>query len=229
VVTQPRRIPLARTLLLLSIIVLAFALRLGRLDSQSFWADEAISAFSASVPAPLFFSGLPPDQSPAYYFLLQNWIRVAGDVDYTIRFLSVFFGTLGVVLVYVLGRRLFSTRVGYVASFLAAINPFAVYYSQEARPYSLVLACAPAALYWFARAYAQPGNRRLWAAHAVALAAALYTHYYAFALPLAEWLWLVLERAGRTRAMLIRLFFSTAGAGILYLPWLPLMLRVFIP
>jgi mannosyltransferase len=218
-----------RTLFLLSLLLLAFALRMFQLNAQSFTSDESLSAYSASVPVPLLFTGLPPDHTPGYFFLLQNWMRVAGDVDFSIRFLSVFFGTLSVALVFVLGQRLFSMRVGAIAAFLATVNPFAVYYSQEARMYSQVLAFGTAALYWFARAYAQPQRRMFWTAHAVALAGALYTHYYAFSLPLTEGVWLVAERAGRTRAMLTRWLLSIAGAGILFLPWAPLMPRLFIP
>lgn len=210
------------------IILLAFALRIYQLNSQSFWADEAISAYSASVPVPLFFTGLPPDQSAGYYFLLQNWIRVAGDVDFSIRYMSVFFGTLAVALLFVLGQRLFSMRIALIGAFLAALNPFAVYYSQEARPYSVVLAFGTAAIYWFVRAYAQPDTRRLWVAHSLTLAGTLYTHYYAFALPLTEGVWLIAERGGRTRAVFTRWLASMVGVGILYLPWLPLM-RVLIP
>lgn len=218
-----------RTLLLLTILILAFALRMYRLDSQSFTSDEALSAYSASVPVPELFTGLPPDHTPGYFFLLQNWMRVAGNVDFSIRFFSVFFGVLSVALLFIVGQRLFSPRVGALAAMLAAVNPFAVYFSQEARMYSQVLAFGTAALYWFVRAYAQPHRRALWAAHAATLAAALYTHYYAFALPLAEGVWLIAERAGRSRARLAPWLFSIVGAGILFLPWTPLMPRVFIP
>ncbi len=200
-----------------------------RLNSQSFTSDEALSAYSASVPVPELFTGLPPDHTPGYFLLLQNWMRVAGDVDFSIRFFSVFFGVLSVGLFFVVGQRLFSPRVGALAALLAAVNPFAVYYSQEARMYSQVLAFGTAALYWFARAYAQPQRRAYWIAHAAALAAALYTHYYAFALPLAEGVWIMVERGGRTRARLTLWLLSIAGAVILFLPWTPLMPRLFIP
>jgi mannosyltransferase len=200
-----------------------------QLNSQSFWADEALSAYSASVPVPELFTGLPPDHTPGYFLMLQNWMRVAGDVDFSIRFFSVFFGTVGVALVFTLGHRMFTTRVAFLASFLAAVNPFAVYYSQEARMYSLVLALVTAALYWFVRAHIQPQRRAPWIAHTVALAAALYTHYYAFALPLAEGVSLLSERASRTRVMLTRWLLSIVGAGILFLPWTPLMPRLFLP
>lgn len=218
-----------RRVLLICILLLAFFLRIFRLDSQSFWSDEALSAYSASVPVPLLFTGLPPDQSGAYYFLLQNWIRVAGDVDFTIRFMSVFFGTLSVALAFVLGRRLFSRNVAYIAAFLSAVNPFAVYYSQEARMYSLVLALGTAALYWFVRAVAEPRRRALWIAHAIALGAALYSHYYVFALPMTEGIWLIAERANRNRATLGRWLTSVIGAAVLYSPWTPILPRVLIP
>ena len=229
VIQLGNRSGLSRSVLLLGILLLAFALRMHQLNSQSFWADETLSAYSASVPVPLLFTGLPPDHTPGYFLLLQNWMRVEGDVDFSIRFFSVFFGTLCVPLVFILGQRMFSTRVGFLASLLTAVNPFAVYYSQEARMYSMVLALVAAALYWFTRAYSRPDHRAFWIAHSLTLAAALYTHYYAFALPLAEGVWLIAERVGRTRFILSRWVPSIVGAGILFLPWVPLMPRLFIP
>jgi mannosyltransferase len=43
-----------------------------------------------------------------------------------------------VAVVYILGARLFSARVGLLAAFIAAVSPFQVYYAQEARMYALL-------------------------------------------------------------------------------------------
>ncbi len=223
--------PRASRLLLLVILLLALVVRLYQLDVQSFWDDEALSVLHVNVPLGDLLLGLPSDHTPGYFLLLHYWIPLAGDVDFSIRYFSVLWGVLSVALMYALGRRITrasrsveaSTRVGLFAAFLLALNPFALYYSQEARMYSQVVALGIATLYWFIRAYEQPTRRAYGNAHMLALAAALYTHYYALALPFAEGAFLLLEPNGRTRVMLARWFRSLFGVGLLFIPWLPFM------
>ena len=61
-------------------------------------------------------------------------------------------GTLLVLVIYGLGARLFNRTTGLAAAFIAAIAPFQVYYSQEARMYILVAlegALAVLLFWWF--------------------------------------------------------------------------------
>ena len=66
--------------------------------------------------------------------------------------LLVLFGVLAVPLTYILGRRLLGTMVGLVGALLVAISPHLVWYSQEAKMYSAVLALGLLAIYALRRA-----------------------------------------------------------------------------
>ena len=65
-------------------------------------------------------------------------MRVFGSGEAAVRLLSAFLGTLYLPPLYLLGRRLLSPPVALLATVLAAINPFLVWCSQEARMYALV-------------------------------------------------------------------------------------------
>ena len=72
-----------------------------------------------------------------------------------------------------------SRRAGLIAAGLTATNPLLVWYSGEARNYSLLVLCSALVFLCFARAMEEVrGQRWLWA-WALASALALTTHYYA--------------------------------------------------
>ena len=132
-------------LLLLLILALAAGLRFYNLGSQSLWSDEGNSAALASRSLAQIAQDAAQDiHPPLYYWLLRLWTSVFGLSEFGLRSLSATLGTLLVLLIYMLGTRLFNRTTGLAAAFVAAIAPFQVYYSQEARMYVLVaLDCRP--------------------------------------------------------------------------------------
>ncbi|MEW5959435.1 MAG: glycosyltransferase family 39 protein [Chloroflexota bacterium] len=121
------------------ILVLAAALRFYRLAGQSLWADEgnsvALARRSFAEIAQRTAFDIHP---PLYYWLLKIWITVFGDSEIGLRSLSALLGVGVVYLIGVLGTRLFSPHLGLIAALLAALSPFQIYYSQEARMYMLL-------------------------------------------------------------------------------------------
>ena len=90
--------------LLLAIILLAFALRVYRLDSQSLWYDEAVTAKVASQGIGELTRWTADDiQPPLYYYAAAGWLRLAGRGEWALRFPSAFFGTLTVPLMWAVG------------------------------------------------------------------------------------------------------------------------------
>jgi hypothetical protein len=132
--------------LILLFVILAFALRVYQLDAKSIWLDEGTSLNRASGDLAFILSNkvisggiTSTDPHPPLYFLLLHFmIKIAGDSDFSLRFPSVFFGVLIVPLVYFMGKRLYDTQTGLVAAFLTVLSPFYLWYSQEARMYTLL-------------------------------------------------------------------------------------------
>jgi 4-amino-4-deoxy-L-arabinose transferase-like glycosyltransferase len=100
------------------------------------------------------------------------------------------------------GRLLVSRPAALVAAALAALNPFLIWYSQEARAYALLALLCATSFWLFARALRSSGRARDLAWWAVASVLAVATHYFAAFVVVPEAVALALL-AGRTRAWAI--------------------------
>ena len=177
-----------RWLVLGVIILLALCLRFYRLDGQSLWADEGNSAALAARNLATITRDAAHDiHPPLYYYLLHFWVRIFGNSETALRSLSALMGTVLVFATYLLGRELFNRRVALIASFLAALSPLQIYYSQETRMYVPAALLAALALYSFLRWMRSRLDTRstLFAGlYVLFTTAALYTHYFSFTIPL---------------------------------------------
>jgi uncharacterized membrane protein len=193
-------------LLVTTITILAAGLRFTGLASQSLWFDEAqavhevqlsfgamLHAWSASEPNP-----------PLYFVIAWPWARVFGSGPAAVRALSAVCGTATVPLVYGAGRELVSRQAGRFAALLAALSPFLIWYSQEAREYMLLTALSAASVLCFARAWHGRGRRPL-AWWSVIAALALLTQYFALFLIGAEALALAWRLRSRALATALAL------------------------
>jgi uncharacterized membrane protein len=128
-----------------SALLLAVFLRFHLLESQSFWNDEGNSARIAERSPRLILEGAAGDvHPPGYYLALAGWRALAGESEFALRAFSALAGVALVALVYRLGRAYFDPTAAAGAALFAAIHPALVYYSQEARMYSLTAALGAA-------------------------------------------------------------------------------------
>jgi len=208
---------------LVAILVLAGLLRLHNLTATAIWVDEANSILTAKQPASVVLDMLSRDSSPPlYYFLLKSWMAVVGDSPAAVRLPSSIFSLMLVAAVFVIGRREIGRRAGLWAAFLLAITPTQIFYSQQARMYSLLPLLALTA-WWFLVQYLRGGRARDFWISMLATAAALYTHNFAVYVPLVH---VVLVIAS---GQLVRRFGMWVAAVVflllVYAPWIPTSLE----
>jgi len=194
--------------ILIAILLLALGLRAYRLDGQSLWNDEGTSVALAARSLEQITQGAAADiHPPLYYYLLHFWQQAFGQSERAVRALSVLSGVLLVFVTYLLGRRLRGAAVGLLAAFLAAISTFQIYYSQETRMYILAALLSAVSVYLLVLFVGRPTSAEalttngvivLLVAWVVITAAAVYTHYFAFTVVLAENLAFGLWLVGRT-------------------------------
>jgi len=243
---QQSKIPNPKSqILLVLVLALAVFLRFYLLDGQSFWNDEGNSARIAERSLQLITEGAAGDiHPPLYYYLLHVWRGLFGSSEFALRSLSAVLGVLVVGLTFLIGRRVFSAGVGLLAAFVAAINPFQIYYSQEARMYMLLAVISAAATFFLLRLLedwsirdggsriGDQGSRRFssFLDHCsliIFYVLGLYTHY-AFPFVLVTHFFIVLAWTLVTRARwqhFIVWIGLVAAAGVLFLPWLPTAIR----
>jgi mannosyltransferase len=207
---------------LLCILCAAFALRLVRLDQQSIWYDEGLSIYYARGSLIQVLRGVSQtDHPPLHPLLLHGWMALCGDSEFSVRALSVWWGVLAVALLYRLGARLGRSEA-LIAAVLLAVSPFAVWYAQETRPYTMALALILATVDQAWMLFEKKGGVRHGIAYVLLGAAALYTHFYNGPILLALNIVFVLWQLGRWNwARLARWIGLQLGTLALFAPWAP--------
>jgi mannosyltransferase len=122
------------------ITLVAALIRFSTLDHQSFDHDEAVTAIRVLQPNfgdMLSVVGRLERSPPLYYLLAWPWSKLFGTGEVGLRSLSALFGTLTVPAAYLAAREFGSRRAGVIAALFVTLNPYLVWYSQEARSYAL--------------------------------------------------------------------------------------------
>jgi hypothetical protein len=199
---------------LAAVAALAAALRWFRIDAQSLWYDEGISAHQVTRSfAEILRAAALDTHPPLYYSTLKAWGDTLGSSEIGLRSLSAACGLLAVVLTWLIGRRLFGTQAGNLAALLLAAAPLAVYYSQEVRMYAMVTALGLVAVYAY--------TRRWYWLYPLAGIATLYTQYLGAAVLISLNLHAALWWRRQTRREWLAWLGANALVALAFLPWLP--------
>jgi len=140
-------------IILLLILIIGISLRIYSITSLSAWVDEFLGGVKAFQPDSFYIQsnsfydffihikGYQTDQSPVFYLLCFTFFKyfptLFSDAE-QLRYLSLFFSIINLILFYILGRLLFSRRIALFATFLYAISPFHSLFAQLIRPYILL-------------------------------------------------------------------------------------------
>jgi len=210
-------------LALLGLVVLAGALLRIAGVGQNLFGDELFAYFEVhgrslagvfdQLRAPPV--AYPTEVSPPLFFVLARAADALGD-PVALRVPSLLAGTGAIAVVWALGRRAAGELAGLVGAAVLALSPYAIFYSQEARPYALMMLLVALSTLG-ALGIASGRGRGWWAPYAVAAVGAVYTHYTAIFALAAQAAWLVWVRRD-ARGPLLALHL---GMAVAYLPWLP--------
>ncbi|HRA64513.1 MAG TPA: glycosyltransferase family 39 protein [Caldilinea sp.] len=212
----------------LMVCLLAFGLATFRLDFQSLWYDEGVTAAVAHQGLAELTRWTANDiQPPLYYYVVAVWGQGAGWSEWALRFPTAWFATLTAPLLAALTLRLSrSLRAALLAALFAALHPLLVYYAQEARMYAQLTTLGVLAAYLLLRLADDPAPAWWrWGAFVAVAVAAVYTHYFAiflliglaaaFVVDLLLW-----SPRLAARRKLWRLLGAGALVLLLYTPWL---------
>jgi mannosyltransferase len=199
--------------------LLALAIRLLAIDHESLWLDEGYTLLFSRLPLPqLFVVGGAHEHPPLYYLLVHFVLRIH-DSYLVPRFISAIAGSLAIVVLGLLGARLFTRATGIIAACLLAVSPFHVWYSQDGRAYELAGLFVLLSYLTLVEAVHRP-RRWLWGAYALATLSALYTEYTTVLVLIPQVLfWRECFRAGSLRSLLL----SWLAVLIGFAPWLGIL------
>lgn len=202
--------------ILLLILFLSLVIRLISLN-QSLWLDEAINVFYAKSNDFVWFVTKYPmgDFHPAGWFAtLWVWGNIFGWSETSVRMPSVIFGILTVLFTYLIGKELFSKKIGLVGALLLSLAPLHIYYSQEARMYSLSALAVTFSFYSFILFI---NKKKLgWFVFFLSMILVLYSDYVAYFIFPVQLIYLIIYY----RTFLVKYLLICCVSFLFYVPWL---------
>lgn len=195
------------SLVALAILVAGIGLRAYRLDGESAFCDEVATLSVLDTPdlgsyMRLFRLSGDVVSPPVYFTLEYFWGKLVGTSVYGVRLLSILLGSVSLVLIFLIARDMFGIEAGNVSAALSAVSLFHIYYSQEIRPYALVMMLSALSAYSFIRHF-NNGAKRWLALNVIANGLLLASHYMAAPMLLCEGLVILLFRWRRPRRWLM--------------------------
>ncbi len=175
-------------ILLLAIVVLAFILRIWQISKvpPSLSNDEISVAYDAysiietgkdasGAFLPLSFKSLGDYKAPLYIYVASPFIKILGNTELAVRLPSVIFGTLTILVLYLLVLEVSrSNNLALLSSFLLTITPWHVYASRIASDSNLALFFVVLGAYFF---FASFHKKNLLFFSALAFALSIYSYH----------------------------------------------------
>lgn len=186
---------------------------------NSIWFDESYSAYLIRGNIGDIWSLTASDvHPPFYYFCLKIWSLIFGYSDVALRFMSVFFGALTIIILFYLLRRWFGLKIASVATFFLTLSPMFVRYGQEMRMYMLVFFIVALATYVLDIAL-ETKKTRYYILYAILISLGMWTHYFTAIAWLAHIIYYMATR--RAKIWDKKFLLTYALAVLLYIPWIP--------
>jgi len=175
--------------LFLLILSLGALLRFYHIGTNSLWFDEVCTvtfdSFRSWLSNPDYLRWNMP-----LYFIVTDFVTHFSNNEVYLRLPGVIFGVIAIIYVYKIGRFCFNKQVALFSSLIISTSSFQIYYSQEARPYSLLMLLGVASTYYMIRAL-KGTHWKWWTNYVIFAALGLYTHLFMVFLLLVQNLFLL--------------------------------------
>jgi len=164
--------------LLLSLTLVGAILRFFNLGYNSLWLDEASTVTFARLSIPEIWQATTGGEfNPPLFYWIEHIMLTFGNNEVVLRFIPALMGVLTIPLVYYVGKEFMDRNVGIIAAALCTFSPFLLFYSQEARAYSLGLFFVAFAMVFFLKAM-KSDSMIHWALFGFLSALAFWSHFY---------------------------------------------------
>lgn len=218
---------------LTGIIIFGGVLRFYRIDYQSVWLDE-LHTINESSPSnslgDLYTAITNGEQMPPLYFYSVYFLfKIFGYTTFVVRMYSAFLGVGSIYAFYILGKELFDKKTGIIGAFLLSVNYFHLFYSQESRPYIFLFLFGILSFYRLIVFIKNP-TRRNALFYAIFAAILINSHFFGLFALLSQYFilmffWIISEKEAR-KAFFINALISGIVTGILFLPAVPILIKV---
>jgi uncharacterized membrane protein len=197
--------------ILAAILCFGFVYRILSLGKPQLRTDELLQAlvvrFSSLRGLLVHLRDGAPLPAPLDFLIQKLSVLVLGDSSWALRFHAVVLASLSLWFFYRVGRQLFGSWVALFSTALLALYPLHYQYSQEGRPYALVLLLTLISFDLLLRQLtAREDGWKGWAAQALVLVLLLYSTLLGILVLIAELSCLVASRILSGRSASVRVF-----------------------
>jgi len=165
--------------ILILLIITGLILRLWHIGDVGFWLDETLTNYySHRTFIEIWHIGTDGVNPPTFYWI-EHIVLYFGSGEAVLRLIPALAGTCTIPVFYLLGREFHTRETGLVAAALLTVSTFHIYYSQEARPYTLFLLCYSLALIFYLRA-GKSSSGSTWVLFGIFSALSCWAHLFGF-------------------------------------------------
>ncbi len=154
-ITQILNFPFYKNILIISLLIFAFFIRVYNINYDNLWFDEILSFWISSPIISIkesFLRHTSIEQIPFFYHLILklNFYLFSYDANYG-RYLSLIFNFLGIIFSTLVCKKIRNDNSYLLVLVLLSLNIFLIRYAQEMRPYSLIFFLCSINLYIFSK------------------------------------------------------------------------------
>lgn len=191
------------------------------LFSQSIRLDEAQSIWvsTKSIPSIMKINGQDV-QVPLYTLILHIWMQLFGTDIITARLLSFLFFLITIPNLYKLIKLVSNPHTATLGVILYLLSPFLVWYSQEARTYSLLTLITTINHLKFLEFIRSEGKSAKFKYFLSSLVG-IYTHYFFIFILFSQAVYILIKLLNHKidRKLFVKYILNTALVGLFFLPW----------
>jgi mannosyltransferase len=213
--------------ILLALTLLGIFLRFYHLDYNSIWLDEATTFYESQASfSAIWQTSVTGEFHPPLFNWIIHLMLTLGQSEFILRFVPAVLGGLTIPVFYLIGKEYRDRNVGIISAALLTFSYFGIFYSQEARSYSMMLFFFSLAVLFYLRAL-RTNELFEWVLFGVFSAIAVWTHYYTLIGLVVIFLHAAISLYGRWRKNILNVKYTLLGAGLLFILTLPLVFLVF--
>lgn len=154
-------------------------LRFYNLGFNSLWLDEAVTYYYATLPFGELWDMLRngSEFNPPLFYILESFMVYLGKDEFVIRLIPALAGIVTIPVVFWMGKEFSDRNCGIVSAALVTFSSFLIYYSQEARAYSLLLLFVVLSVVFFLKGM-KSGRTIDWVLFGLFSSLGFWTHFY---------------------------------------------------
>ena len=138
--------------ILIVLTIIGLILRLYHMGDVSLWLDEVTALHRSQQSFLEIWENPWGDINPPLFFLIEHVMLTLGNSEFVLRLAPALIGTLTIPVIYGVGSEFYDRNIGVITAALLTFSVFHIWYSQEARPYSLLLFLLLVALLFYFKA-----------------------------------------------------------------------------